>query len=93
MSGNITLTRARHIARLITTAPPAPGFMGAGHEAVAVVSPDAITMSHPFILRTTQECDFVDWGLISARKETADYTDSADEEMADLPRLGELARV
>jgi redox-sensitive bicupin YhaK (pirin superfamily) len=55
-----TLTRARRIATTITTAPAAPGFMGAGHEAVAVVSPGAFAMSDPFILLMDDRMDLGD---------------------------------
>jgi hypothetical protein len=55
MRADTTITRARHIARIITTAPPGPGFMGAGHEAVAVVSPGPFAMSDPFNLRQHKE--------------------------------------
>src|SRR5437867_5357189 len=40
----------RRIARTITPAPPAPGFIGEGHLAVMVVSPDEFTGNDPFIL-------------------------------------------
>jgi hypothetical protein len=55
MRADTTITRARHIARIITTAPPGPGFMGAGHEAVADVSPGPFAMSDPFNLRQHKE--------------------------------------
>ncbi len=54
------MARARHIARTITTAPPAPGFMGAGHEAVAVVAPEAFSMSDPFIMLMDDRMDLGD---------------------------------
>jgi redox-sensitive bicupin YhaK (pirin superfamily) len=54
------MTRARRIARTITTAPPAPGFIGAGHEAVTVVSPDTFSMSDPFILLMDDRVDIGD---------------------------------
>jgi len=40
----------RRIARTITPAPPAPGFIGEGHLAVMVVSPDEFASHDPFIL-------------------------------------------
>jgi redox-sensitive bicupin YhaK (pirin superfamily) len=40
----------RRIARVITPAPPAPGFIGEGHLAVMVVSPDEFPSNDPFIL-------------------------------------------
>ena len=51
---------SRTIARVITTGPPAPGFMGPGHEAVAVVSPDAFSMNDPFILLMDDRMDLGD---------------------------------
>ena len=40
----------RRIARTVTPAPPAPGFVGEGHLAVMVVSPDEFVRNDPFIL-------------------------------------------
>src|SRR6266487_1731575 len=40
----------RRIARTITPAAPAPGFIGEGHLAVMVVSPDDFAGNDPFIL-------------------------------------------
>jgi quercetin 2,3-dioxygenase len=40
----------RHIARTITTPPPAPGFAGPGHTAVVVVDPNEFVRQDPFIL-------------------------------------------
>src|SRR5437867_9738968 len=40
----------RRIARTITPAPPAPGFIGEGHLAVMVVSPEEFASNDPFIL-------------------------------------------
>ena len=37
----------RRIARVITPAPPAPGFIGEGHLAVMVVSPDEFPSKIP----------------------------------------------
>jgi quercetin 2,3-dioxygenase len=41
---------ARRIERTITPAAPAPGFIGPGHLAVMVVSPEEFTGNDPFIL-------------------------------------------
>ena len=38
------------VRRVDTLAPPAPGFIGEGHTAVEVVSPDALADSDPFVL-------------------------------------------
>ncbi len=40
---------AGHIRRTATLAPPAPGFAGPGHTAVAVISPQDFTENDPFI--------------------------------------------
>lgn len=40
----------RRIARTFTTAAPAPGFAGAGHTAVEVVSPAERELNDPFLL-------------------------------------------
>jgi redox-sensitive bicupin YhaK (pirin superfamily) len=53
MSGQeITVDAAvveRGIARVVTTPPPAPGFVGAGHTAVMVVDPADFARHDPFI--------------------------------------------
>ena len=40
----------RRITRVVNTPAPAPGFMGAGHEAVLVVDPNEFASQDPFIL-------------------------------------------
>jgi len=40
----------RRLARTVTPAPPAPGFAGPGHLAVAVVSSDEFAANDPFIV-------------------------------------------
>jgi redox-sensitive bicupin YhaK (pirin superfamily) len=47
----------REIARVITTDPPAPGFAGAGHEAVFVVEPSRFAEQDPFILLADDRLD------------------------------------
>jgi redox-sensitive bicupin YhaK (pirin superfamily) len=39
----------RGIGRVVTTAPPSPGFIGEGHTAVTVVDPNDFTRDDPFI--------------------------------------------
>jgi len=51
---------ARRIVRTITTDPPAPGFIGAGHTAVAVVPPGAFPDTDPFILLMDDRLDLDD---------------------------------
>ena len=47
----------RGIQRVVTTAPPSPGFMGEGHTAVAVVEPNDFAHSDPFILLMDDRMD------------------------------------
>jgi redox-sensitive bicupin YhaK (pirin superfamily) len=47
----------RHIARTITTPPPAPGFAGPGHTAVFVVDPNDFATQDPFILLADDRLD------------------------------------
>ena len=47
----------RGIARVVTTPPPAPGFIGAGHTAVPVVEPNDFERSDPFILLMDDRID------------------------------------
>jgi redox-sensitive bicupin YhaK (pirin superfamily) len=51
-------TAQRHIARTITTPPPAPGFAGPGHTAVLVVDPKEFVRQDPFILLADDRVDF-----------------------------------
>ena len=54
-----------HIARLVTTAPPAPGgFAGAGHMAVEVVSPQDFTRNDSFIVLMDDRLDLPEGGLV-----------------------------
>lgn len=41
---------SRALARIVTTPPPAPGFIGEGHTAVEVFAPDHLAASDPFVL-------------------------------------------
>ena len=51
------LPSARRLARTITTAPPAPGFGGPGHEAVFVVDAADYVNQDPFILLADDRLD------------------------------------
>jgi quercetin 2,3-dioxygenase len=50
----------RTIARVVTTAPPAPGFAGPGHTAVAVVEPGEFARQDPFIVLMDDRVDMPD---------------------------------
>jgi len=47
----------RRIARTVTAPPPAPGFIGAGHTAVEVVTSDALATTDPFVLLMDDRLD------------------------------------
>src|SRR4051812_48626096 len=47
----------REIERVVTTAPPSPGFMGEGHTAVPVVEPRDFARTDPFILLMDDRID------------------------------------
>jgi quercetin 2,3-dioxygenase len=47
----------RRITRTITPGPPAPGFIGDGHLAVMVVTPDEFAANDPFILLADDRLD------------------------------------
>jgi quercetin 2,3-dioxygenase len=47
----------RTIARVVTTPPPAPGFIGEGHTAVPVVEPGDFARTDPFILLMDDRLD------------------------------------
>ena len=51
------MTTPRRIARVVNTPVPAPGFMGAGHEAVVVVDPKDFASQDPFILLADDRVD------------------------------------
>jgi redox-sensitive bicupin YhaK (pirin superfamily) len=50
----------RDIGRVVTTAPPEPGFMGEGHTAVSVVHPADFEQNDPFILLMDDRIDLAD---------------------------------
>jgi quercetin 2,3-dioxygenase len=47
----------REIGRVVTTAPPSPGFIGEGHTAVNVVDPNEFVRNDPFILLMDDRID------------------------------------
>jgi redox-sensitive bicupin YhaK (pirin superfamily) len=47
----------RGIGRVVTTAPPSPGFIGEGHTAVTVVEPNDFERSDPFIVLMDDRID------------------------------------
>jgi redox-sensitive bicupin YhaK (pirin superfamily) len=47
----------RGIGRVVTTAPPSPGFIGEGHTAVNVVDPTEFALNDPFILLMDDRID------------------------------------
>jgi len=50
----------RHIARVVTVPPLAPGFIGPGHLAAQVVSPEEFVLNDPFILLMDDHLDISD---------------------------------
>ena len=50
-------TPSRPLARVVTTPPPAPGFIGEGHTAVEVVAPSDLRASDPFVLLMDDRLD------------------------------------
>jgi redox-sensitive bicupin YhaK (pirin superfamily) len=47
----------RGIGRVVTTAPPSPGFIGDGHTAVSVVNPNEFVRNDPFIVLMDDRID------------------------------------
>jgi quercetin 2,3-dioxygenase len=47
----------RGIGRVVTTAPPSPGFIGEGHTAVTVVDPKEFSQNDPFIVLMDDRID------------------------------------
>src|SRR4030081_3594484 len=48
---------SRGIGRVVTTAPPSPGFIGEGHPAVAVIDANAFARNDPFIVLMDDRID------------------------------------
>jgi redox-sensitive bicupin YhaK (pirin superfamily) len=48
---------SRRLSRIVTTPPPAPGFIGEGHTAVEVVAPADLAASDPFVLLMDDRLD------------------------------------
>jgi hypothetical protein len=56
-AGPTAATTERAISRVVTTPPPAPGFIGEGHTAVPVVQPHDFARTDPFILLMDDRID------------------------------------
>jgi redox-sensitive bicupin YhaK (pirin superfamily) len=54
------MSRQRRIDRVITVPPLAPGFVGPGHLAAQVVSPEAFALNDPFIMLADDHLDIGD---------------------------------
>jgi quercetin 2,3-dioxygenase len=54
------MSQERSISRVVNVPPPAPGFVGAGHLAAPVVSPENFEMTDPFILLMDDHLDIGD---------------------------------
>jgi redox-sensitive bicupin YhaK (pirin superfamily) len=48
---------SRSLSRIVTTPAPAPGFIGEGHTAVAVVTPSDLAASDPFVVLMDDRLD------------------------------------
>jgi redox-sensitive bicupin YhaK (pirin superfamily) len=55
-----TMTTHRRIARVVTVPPLAPGFVGPGHRAAQVVSPEDFALQDPFIMLADDHLDIGD---------------------------------
>jgi redox-sensitive bicupin YhaK (pirin superfamily) len=54
------MSQQRGISRVVNVPPPAPGFVGPGHLAAPVVSPENFEMNDPFILLMDDHLDIGD---------------------------------
>jgi quercetin 2,3-dioxygenase len=54
------MSQQRGISRVVNVPPPAPGFVGPGHLAAPVVSPENFEMHDPFILLMDDHLDIGD---------------------------------
>ena len=54
------MSQLRRIARVVTVPPLSPGFVGAGHLAAQVVSPDDFVLNDPFIMLADDHLDIGD---------------------------------
>ena len=55
------MSQQRGISRVVNVPPAAPGFVGPGHLAAPVVSPENFEMNDPFILLMDDHLDIGDW--------------------------------
>ena len=56
----VAMPRQRRIARVVTVPPPSPGFVGPGHLAAQVVSPEDFALNDPFIMLVDDHLDIGD---------------------------------
>jgi redox-sensitive bicupin YhaK (pirin superfamily) len=56
----VTMLQQRRIARVVTVPPLAPGFVGPGHLAAHVMSPEEFVLNDPFILLADDHLDIGD---------------------------------
>jgi redox-sensitive bicupin YhaK (pirin superfamily) len=56
----MTMSQQRHLARVVTVPPLAPGFIGPGHLQALVVPPGEFSQSDPFILLADDHLDIGD---------------------------------
>jgi redox-sensitive bicupin YhaK (pirin superfamily) len=54
------MPQQRHVVRVVTVPPLAPGFVGPGHLATAVVSPEDFALNDPFIMLADDHLDIGD---------------------------------
>ena len=54
------MSTRRRIARVVTVPPLAPGFVGPGHLAAQVVSPEDFELNDPFIMLADDHLDIGD---------------------------------
>ena len=54
------MSQQRSISRVVNVPPVSPGFVGAGHLAALVVSPENFEMNDPFILLMDDHLDIGD---------------------------------
>src|SRR5438445_13761850 len=64
------MSQQRSISRVINVPPAAPGFVGPGHLAAPVVSPENFEMKDPFILLMDDHIDIGDWPVGGAHPHT-----------------------
>jgi redox-sensitive bicupin YhaK (pirin superfamily) len=56
----VPILQQRHIARVVTVPPLAPGFIGPGHLAAQVLSPEDFVLNDPFVMLADDHLDIRD---------------------------------